>query len=163
MALCPLYPGNYHTDTMLMTAEEHIALQALLLNEWVRGDTLDLEESALARCAGTSRAQWRVLKPFVAPVLADIADAIAEKKQALAAVVGERLPGRAWEIARSIVFARDDYACVYCGARDRSLHCDHVLALANGGSNAIENLATACAPCNAKKGAKSVLAGSRFA
>lgn len=34
------------------------------------------------------------------------------------------------------------------------LHVDHILALAAGGSNHVDNLVTACEPCNAGKGAR---------
>jgi len=46
-----------------------------------------------------------------------------------------------WERLRQVVFERDGYTCTYCGSDGggRSLHCDHVLAVANGGSNEMEN------------------------
>lgn len=51
------------------------------------------------------------------------------------------------------VFKRDRFTCVYCGATPPGvlLHVDHVLAVANGGTNAIENLVTSCQPCNLGK------------
>jgi len=54
------------------------------------------------------------------------------------------------------VFKRDRFACVYCGRTPPAvtLHCDHVLAVANGGTNAIHNLATSCADCNLGKSSK---------
>jgi 5-methylcytosine-specific restriction endonuclease McrA len=39
--------------------------------------------------------------------------------------------------------------CAYCGAPATS--ADHVVALAAGGSNGIENLVPACAFCNSSK------------
>lgn len=64
-----------------------------------------------------------------------------------------RLNPREWSLLRVQVFERDGYACVYCGDGG-ILHCDHVVPVARGGSNEIENLATACAPCNLSKGDK---------
>lgn len=56
-----------------------------------------------------------------------------------------------WARLRRAVFERDGYTCVYCGRIDRPLECDHVLAVANGGSHAIDNLTTSCRPCNRSK------------
>lgn len=54
------------------------------------------------------------------------------------------------------VFKRDSFVCQYCGAHPPSviLHVDHILAVAKGGSNSIDNLITACQPCNLGKGAR---------
>lgn len=56
---------------------------------------------------------------------------------------------------RFAVFARDGWRCVYCGktAADSVLHVDHRTSVANGGSDSMENLATACEECNLGKGA----------
>ena len=58
------------------------------------------------------------------------------------------------------VFKRDGFKCQYCGAHPPGvlLHVDHVLAVAEGGTNVIDNLVTACEPCNLGKGARSLLA-----
>lgn len=54
------------------------------------------------------------------------------------------------------VFKRDGFACVYCGNHPPQilLHVDHVVAVAAGGTNDIDNLVTACEPCNLGKGAR---------
>jgi hypothetical protein len=56
------------------------------------------------------------------------------------------------------VFARDDFTCRYCGRSppDVVLNCDHVEAVAHGGSDNLANLVTACIECNAGKGAKKI-------
>lgn len=53
------------------------------------------------------------------------------------------------------VFKRDGFACQYCGAHPPNavLEVDHVKAVSNGGTNDIDNLVTACFPCNRGKGA----------
>jgi hypothetical protein len=56
-----------------------------------------------------------------------------------------------WYPLRTFVFARDDYTCRYCGQRGGRLECDHVVPLARGGSNDLDNLTTACMPCNRSK------------
>ena len=57
---------------------------------------------------------------------------------------------------RFSVMERDGFACRYCGASGHGvkLHVDHVLAVANGGTNASDNLVTACRDCNLGKGAR---------
>lgn len=52
------------------------------------------------------------------------------------------------------VFKRDSFTCQYCGrsAPDVVLECDHIIPLADGGDNEIENLITSCFDCNRGKG-----------
>ena len=63
------------------------------------------------------------------------------------------------------VFARDGGRCVYCGVavrpRARGLHrapdlatLDHLIPRSQGGRTTWENVATACAPCNLRKGGR---------
>ncbi len=53
------------------------------------------------------------------------------------------------------VFKRDSFTCQYCGAHPPAtiLHVDHIRPVAEGGTNEIDNLITACQPCNSGKGA----------
>jgi hypothetical protein len=41
--------------------------------------------------------------------------------------------------------------CAYCGASDRPLQKDCVLAISRGGRYTLDNIAPACGPCNASK------------
>lgn len=54
------------------------------------------------------------------------------------------------------VFKRDKFTCQYCGAKapDVLLECDHIHPVAEGGTNEILNLVTACQSCNGGKGAR---------
>lgn len=52
-------------------------------------------------------------------------------------------------ISRRGVFARDDHACQYCGARAETL--DHVVPRSRGGTHTWENVVAACRPCNVRK------------
>lgn len=56
------------------------------------------------------------------------------------------------------VFKRDAFTCQYCGSKapDVVLEVDHIDPVANGGTNDILNLVTACRPCNAGKADKSL-------
>jgi hypothetical protein len=70
-------------------------------------------------------------------------------------------PSKRTSISKKIrfeVFKRDSFRCQYCGgtAPDVLLEIDHVKALADGGTNDILNLATACKSCNAGKGKRAL-------
>lgn len=56
------------------------------------------------------------------------------------------------------VFKRDGFVCQYCGTHPPAviLHVDHIVPVAEGGENRIENLITACEGCNLGKGARSL-------
>lgn len=57
------------------------------------------------------------------------------------------------------VFARDGFACRYCGrsaGEGTELHADHLVSVADGGTNEMDNLVTACQCCNGGKGARSL-------
>lgn len=51
------------------------------------------------------------------------------------------------------VYERDEYQCRYCGKQLTRFTCtlDHVTPVAAGGTNALDNLVTACLTCNSKK------------
>ncbi len=54
------------------------------------------------------------------------------------------------------VFKRDNFKCQYCGnsAPDVILHVDHIIPVAEKGSNDLTNLITSCKQCNLGKGAR---------
>ena len=51
------------------------------------------------------------------------------------------------------VFLRDKFACQYCGS-GRELTFDHVVPRRQGGRTTWQNVTTACAPCNFRKGGR---------
>lgn len=51
------------------------------------------------------------------------------------------------------LFLRDRFTCQYCGS-PHQLTFDHVVPRRLGGRTSWENVATACAPCNLKKGGR---------
>lgn len=59
-------------------------------------------------------------------------------------------------LIRFEVFKRDKFACQYCGAKAPGvvLQMDHIHPVAEGGTNEIMNLVTACVSCNGGKGAR---------
>lgn len=58
-------------------------------------------------------------------------------------------------LSRKNIFFRDIFTCQYCSSRE-NLTVDHVLPISRGGEWKWENLVTACAKCNSKKGQKTL-------
>src|SRR6266487_3127041 len=56
------------------------------------------------------------------------------------------------KISRRALFARDSWRCVYCGTSGGRLTLDHVVPRSRGGDSVWENVVTSCAPCNLRKG-----------
>jgi DNA-directed RNA polymerase subunit RPC12/RpoP len=56
------------------------------------------------------------------------------------------------------VFKRDGFKCQYCGITPEKevLQVDHIIPVAEGGENDLDNLITSCQPCNLGKGARSL-------
>lgn len=56
------------------------------------------------------------------------------------------------------VFKRDGFVCQYCGSHPPKvvLHVDHIVAVSKGGAYDIDNLTTACQPCNLGKSNKAL-------
>ena len=52
---------------------------------------------------------------------------------------------------RRQVFERDGRVCAYCQTADGPFHIDHIHPKSRGGSDDLENLTVACAPCNLSK------------
>ena len=54
------------------------------------------------------------------------------------------------------VFKRDSFTCQYCGrtAPNVILEVDHIVPVAEGGTNEVVNLITSCRDCNRGKGAR---------
>jgi HNH endonuclease len=147
-----LYAGDYFADTLSLTAREHRALRLLLLETWIRGFVAN---ARLAAVAQVTNSEWRCIKPAVWPLFASVRPRIAESLKRLREYDGQRLPPADWDLVRTIIFERDGHICTYCGA-DQLLEGDHIVPLSRGGSNAFENLTTACKRCNLAKGPKTL-------
>lgn len=57
------------------------------------------------------------------------------------------------KVRRAEVFARDPHKCQCCGSTEH-LTIDHIIPLARGGSNDLDNLQILCRSCNSRKGAR---------
>lgn len=52
--------------------------------------------------------------------------------------------------SRSMIYARDQHKCQYCGST-RKLTIDHVVPRSRGGGDTWDNMVVACSSCNTKK------------
>jgi len=52
---------------------------------------------------------------------------------------------------RAAVFTRDGKVCAYCKTTQGKFHIDHIVPVAKGGTDDLENLTVACAGCNLSK------------
>ena len=59
--------------------------------------------------------------------------------------------GVAYTVRRALILRSHPF-CAYCGAPAGTV--DHVVPLARGGTNSLDNLVACCAECNASKGAR---------
>lgn len=50
------------------------------------------------------------------------------------------------------VFERDHYSCRYCGRTGIPLSVDHIILWEEGGPTIVDNLISACKPCNKNRG-----------
>ena len=55
------------------------------------------------------------------------------------------------KISRFGIFARDNFACQYCGNEHKTLTVDHIIPKSRNGSHSWDNVVTACMDCNHKK------------
>jgi hypothetical protein len=152
-----LYIGDYFADTLRLSAQEHAAFGALLLYVWLNGPVILWRFTVIA---GMPSKEWRKLRVAILPLYKTAVSNIEQWKEAVRAYDGKRLPPAEWYIVKAIVLARDNNTCAYCGATNR-LHIDHVIPISRGGSNAFDNLATSCGPCNQSKGPKLLSEWSR--
>lgn len=72
------------------------------------------------------------------------------KDSARVALYRRRGGGNIPDEMRREIYERDNFTCVYCESQD-DLTCDHVVPVSKGGGTTLENLATACRPCNSRK------------
>lgn len=62
-------------------------------------------------------------------------------------------PAKYPAFTRFNLFLRDEFSCQYCGTLEE-LTFDHLVPRAQGGTTRWDNVVTACAPCNLRKGGR---------
>ena len=65
-------------------------------------------------------------------------------------------PRRGLKLTRREVFRRDNFTCQYCGKHALDLTIDHVVPRHLGGKHVWDNVVTACAACNHRKGGRTL-------
>jgi 5-methylcytosine-specific restriction endonuclease McrA len=60
------------------------------------------------------------------------------------------------KLNKTELFRRDNYTCQYCGQYTAMPTIDHVIPRRLGGTHQWENLVTACAACNHRKGGRTL-------
>lgn len=71
----PFYIGDYLADTGHLARDEHGGYVLLLFAAWTRGGKLPGDDAQLARLAKATPAEWKRLRPVLAPFFAVSADA----------------------------------------------------------------------------------------
>ena len=59
--------------------------------------------------------------------------------------------GRPWRRKRDAILLRDNYTCRVCGLTTKDLEVDHVINVAQGGTDDDGNLQAICIPCHKAK------------
>ena len=62
--------------------------------------------------------------------------------------------GRPWRRKRAAILVRDNYTCRVCGLITKDLEVDHIVNVAQGGTDDDENLQAICIPCHKAKTAR---------
>lgn len=148
----PLMGGLFMVDTMMLSAEQRSAYLMLLIHAWRIKEPLKDDNSLLARIAGMTKVKFiRHFRP-ISEEFFEIADGYWRPNAGhIDDPQSRRLTSIEWTVTRKKVFERDGYKCAYCGKRGGHLECDHIIPISRGGSNDLENLTTACRPCNRAK------------
>lgn len=148
----PVFCDAYLADTMHLSLDEHGAYVKILMVTW-RNNGIPLKDDPkrIARVLGISVSRWVTkLRPVIIGFF-DVTDGNWNIRLGRHIDSGnKRLPSNQWSIIRLEIFARDNFTCTYCGAKDR-LECDHIIPISRGGSNLHSNLTTACSSCNRSK------------
>lgn len=62
--------------------------------------------------------------------------------------------GRPWRRKRESILIRDNYTCRVCGLTTKDLEVDHIVNVAQGGTDDDGNLQAICVPCHKAKTAR---------
>ena len=62
--------------------------------------------------------------------------------------------GRPWRRKREAILIRDNYTCRVCGLTTKDLEVDHIINVAQGGTDDDGNLQAICIPCHKTKTAR---------
>ncbi|MGR3963825.1 HNH endonuclease [Pseudomonas sp. 910_23] len=89
------------------------------------------------------------LKPRLTPVTTRKVSSVAEAAGADSWGMGRG--GRPWRRKREAILIRDNYTCRVCGLTTKDLEVDHIINIAQGGTDDDGNLQALCIPCHKAK------------
>ena len=92
------------------------------------------------------------LKSRISPVSTRKVSSVAEA--AGADSWGSGRGGRPWRRKREAILVRDNYTCRMCGLTTKDLEVDHIVNVAQGGTDEDGNLQAICIPCHKAKTAR---------
>ena len=153
-----LYVNDLFASTMMLSALEFGAYSLLLMAAWEAGGKLPCDPIRLARVVRLSDAQWAEVWPAISGYFEIVDSTIRPKHLAKWKRDRARIFGRI-PLALAIrvrVMERDGAVCRYCGDTEGPFHVDHIVSVANGGTDELDNLGVACKACNLSKGPKSL-------
>ena len=90
-------------------------------------------------------AKLQTLKPRLQAARTDTANMQPKKNW------GSGRGGRPWRRLKAKIHLRDLYTCQCCGLVTMELELDHIVNVAQGGTDDESNLQSLCAPCHLKK------------
>ena len=157
------YIGDYLRDTLRLSMIQDGAYGRLIDVYYAEEKPLPLKKDEIYQMArATSKAEREAVDTVLDRFFKEMPDGYHHKR--IDEEIGKAKASReglaalhdsqAWRRFRDLVLERDGYRCVYCGAQNVRFQLDHVVPRSKGGSDDPSNLATACGPCNASKGAK---------
>lgn len=153
-----LYVADYLGDTRHLTTEQHGAYLLLLMTMWRSDGVLPKDDAKLARIVGLTVARWKRISDDVMAFFDDCEGGITSrhlvrwKREAIKTAGRQPLSAS----TRAFVLERDGYQCAYCQTIEGPFEVDHILAVALGGGDELENLVCACRTCNRSKAAKTL-------
>lgn len=152
-----LYTSDFLGDTMMLSAQEIGAYILLLVAADANGGVLPPNQSRLRRITKLSKRDFAAVWATVGGYFEEV-DGLLWSLHLKRWARWERLVGRRPLSVgtRAFVIRRDGAQCRYCGTVDGPFHIDHIVSVADGGTDDPTNLTVACKFCNLSKGRKTV-------
>lgn len=158
MNFYPFHLGDYAAHTRHLSLMEDLAYRRMLDLYYTSEAPLPADPAKVARLIGMREYMQEVtdvLSEFFVKSDAGHTSARCEREIEAHRVQARRLAElhslNGYHAFRAAVFERDNYRCVYCGDASLHLEVDHVVPKAQGGSDSLDNLVTACRSCNRRK------------
>lgn len=169
----PLYIGDYLSDTMHLTTEQHGAYLLLLMAAWKNGGNLPVSENKLAIIAKVPLEKWREISGEILEYFETDGDRITQRRlsdelaKASRHFESRKINGKNGGRPKGTTSALNhdwlemleyfNYSCLSCGyefPEGNRPTKDHIIPQTKGGPHEIWNLQPLCRNCNASKNDK---------